>query len=108
VKPPSRAECQSQAEAAVLEWLDTFGLTSRYLWSFAFVRDYGEDKACVAQVDGDVHGNEVDVTFHECTKPEHYRLEAAHECLHVLFQPMERAIDHLWRLITCLNQHGHC
>lgn len=93
----TRAQCEARAHEAVLRWAAAFGLEGG--WHFTTelttpdhdsILDGKQAAAYIRYQRRRVH-----VVFHERTKPEWYDVQAAHEVLHVLFAPIDRAIDAL-------------
>jgi hypothetical protein len=93
----TRAKCEAKAHAAVMRWASALGLDGA--WRFKTViaaPDVEEDlKDNRAAVEVDHARRTARVLIHERLAPEWYEHEAAHEMLHILFAPLERAIDEL-------------
>lgn len=93
----TRADYEAKAHDAVLRWAAAFGLEGAWRFTTTLTgpdRDQRLDgKQAVTHIRH--HRRWARVILHERTRPEFYDLNAAHEVLHVLFGPIERAIDEL-------------
>lgn len=93
----TRAQCQEQLDAVGTEWADKLGLAGEWGINFSFGRNDIdsdlEDSAALVKFDH-VHRS-AQVRVMDRVKPEFYEHEVIHELLHIVFQPLHRAIDEL-------------
>jgi hypothetical protein len=91
----TRAACEQAAADAVRKWAEALGVSSA--WTFRTVLSTPDKDEHLDGNQAAVHMDHVrrtaKVLFHERLKPDWYEQKAAHECLHVLFAPLKRAID---------------
>lgn len=93
----ARRAYERQAEAAVAKYARLLGLAGewRFRTRFASADDDSDMQDTAALVESDSIHRIACISFTPCLRPDHYEHEAAHECLHVLFMPLQRAVDAL-------------
>ena len=96
-QPARRTKYERQAVAAVRKYAQLLGLHGAWMFKFGFGRvddDKGLDGAN-AYVGLDRVHQHANVQFNERANPAFYEYEAAHEVLHVFFDPIQCVVDEL-------------